>query len=223
MKELRPNAKRATYAITAIKVVLAINIIVLISWYLQYNLLQNIAQGQISIEKVESNNIRVEILDNIYSLSYIISIILFIMWFRRAYYNLHKKVTYLSWKEGWASGAWFVPILNLYRPYQIMIEMYEETQELLLQKDSNSNLKLSTLYVGLWWALWSICGIIGNIRHYIQMKTETIKEQTDITLLNIIYSIILISLAIITIKVIKDYSKAESFLLDIEEETINAN
>ena len=104
-----------------------------------------------------------------------------------------------------------------------MIEMYEETQELLLQKDSNSNLKLSTLYVGLWWALWIICGIIGNISHYIQMKTETIKEQTDITLLNIIYSIILISLAIITIKVIKDYSKAESFLLDIEEETINAN
>ena len=55
----------------------------------------------------------------------IMLVITFIRWFRRAYYNtaiVNKDA--VSYANGWASGSWFVPILNLIRPYKIMVEIW---------------------------------------------------------------------------------------------------
>ncbi len=70
------------------------------------------------------------------------------MWFRRAYFNLHQKVSYLSHSEGWAAGSWFVPIVNLYRPYQIMKEIYVETKELFTKRGLSEKVGYSTNYLG---------------------------------------------------------------------------
>lgn len=44
----------------------------------------------------------------------------FLPWFYRAYANLGRLgVARLRYGRGWAIGAWFVPILNLFRPKQI--------------------------------------------------------------------------------------------------------
>ncbi|HBN05190.1 MAG TPA: hypothetical protein DD434_05305 [Bacteroidales bacterium] len=222
MNELKQNSKRAKYAITLIKVVLAIDILSIISLYLQYDLLQTfVNEGEFSIEKAESNDLREQILSILYSGFFIISAITFIMWFRRAYYNLHQKISYLSWKEGWASGAWFVPILNLYRPYQIMMELYKETIELLKKKDNNLASKLTTTYVNLWFSLWIVSNILSNISFRYQIKAKSIDELITSTILNMISCIIVIPLAIITIKVIKDYSKAEPLLIESNTEENN--
>ncbi|MFV0599213.1 MAG: DUF4328 domain-containing protein [Bacteroidales bacterium] len=222
MNELKPNTKRAKYAITLIKVVLAINIISIISWYFQYDLLQTFGNdGGFSFEKAESNDLRVQFLSISYSGFFIISAITFIMWFRRAYHNLHQKISYLSWKEGWASGAWFVPFLNLYRPYQIMMELYKDTIELLKKKDNNLASKLTTNYVNLWWSLWIISNILSNISFRYQIKAETIDEYKTSTVLTIANCIMLIPLAFITIKVIKDYSKVEPLLIESKSEENN--
>jgi Domain of unknown function (DUF4328) len=46
--------------------------------------------------------------------------IAFLPWFFRAYSNLGRLgVAHLRYRRGWAIGAWFVPILNLFRPKQI--------------------------------------------------------------------------------------------------------
>ena len=81
---------------------------------MQYDLLQTVANGGfISDEAVEANDTRESFLGIIYLIAYIISGITFIMWFRRAYFNLHQKVSWLNHSEGWAAGCWFVPIVNL--------------------------------------------------------------------------------------------------------------
>ena len=117
MENLKPNGQRAKTAITMIWVVLILEIISLISGYLQYDLLQILANGgDVSMEAADSNDLREQAISIVYLITFVISGVTFIQWFRRAYFNLHSKVNHLSHTEGWAAGSWFVPIINLYRP-----------------------------------------------------------------------------------------------------------
>lgn len=134
------------------------------------------------------------------------------MWFRRAYFNLHLRVKNLSNDEGWAAGSWFVPIINLYRPFQIMKELYVETKKYIIDNDESSRIDLNTNIIVFWWTLWIINGIFGQLIFRLSNYADTIPDLIGITVLSIISGFIGIVLAIVTLKMIKDYSKAETVL-----------
>src|SRR4051812_7498049 len=51
--------------------------------------------------------------------------IAFIAWFYRAYMNIERLgARDLRASKGWSIGAWFVPILNLVRPKQLMDDIW---------------------------------------------------------------------------------------------------
>lgn len=219
MENLKPNGQRAKIAIMLLWTVLTVEIISLLSDYLQYDLLETVANGgQITTEAATDNDLRQKIIGLIYLTVYVISGITFIRWFRRAYYNLHIKAESLSFTEGWAAGCWFVPIISLYRPNQIMKELYQETQNLLSKKDENYAQNLTTHFIGWWWALWIISSFLGQFIFRYSMKAETLEELTTTTIASIVASIIGIPLAIITVKVIKDYSEVEHLLYELKDE-----
>lgn len=224
MENLKPNKQRAKNAITLIWIVLVLEITSLISGYFQYNLLQIAANGgEISTESATSNDTREQLIGIIYMIVYIISAVTFIQWFRRAYFNLHLKVNHLSHTEGWAAGSWFVPILSLYRPYQIMKELYHETKELVVKKGLSVNDNFTPNYLGWWWTLWIIDNLIGQSIFRFSMNAESIDELTTSTIASVIGNIIGIPLALITIKVIKDYANVELLLIEIKDDEESTN
>lgn len=153
MESLKPNGQRAKNAIILIWLVLVFEIVSLISGYFQYDLLRVSAMGgEISLDTVTANETSEIVVGLLSAITYIISAVTFIQWFRRAYYNLHLKVNFLNYTEGWAADCWFVPFINLYRPYQIMKELYEETDELLSKKGISVNQTFSTTLLVWWWA-----------------------------------------------------------------------
>jgi len=219
MEELRPNEQRAKNAITLIWVVLAVEILSFISGYFQYNLLETIASGgEISLETADSNDIREQIIAILNVSVRIISAITFIQWFRRAYYNLHLKVDNLSHSEGWAAGSWFVPIFYLYKPYQIMKELYRETNNLLTKSDLDDSPTLNTSFLGIWWTIWILSNIIGQFIFRYSLNAETIDTLSFVTTASMVNNVIEIPLAFITIKIINDYSKVETLLNEISVE-----
>lgn len=218
MGNLRPNEQRAKNAITLIWIVLALDIISLISGYFQYDLLKTVANGgEISTETATANDTREQIIGIIYLIAYITSAETFIQWFRRAYFNLHLKIKYLNHTEGWAAGSWFVPIISLYRPYQIMKELYQETKELLTKKGIAFNQSFSTSALGWWWTIWIISNIIGQFVFRYSLKAETIDELTVSTIASMISNIVGVPLALIAIKVVQDYSNIEPSLNEISD------
>lgn len=219
MEVLRPNEQRAKNAIMLIWIVLAFEIISLLSGYLQYDLLQQfIAGAEISEETATANDLREQVISIFYLIAYIISVITFILWFRRAYFNLHLKVKYLNHTEGWAVGGWFVPFISLYRPYQIMKELYQETKDLLNKKGIAFNQNFSTGALGWWWALWLFNGFVGQILFRYSLNAESIEEISTSSVLSIFSNIIGIPLALITVKVIKDYASIEPLLSQVTDE-----
>lgn len=219
MENLKPNDKRARNAIALIWIVFILEIASLISGYFQYTLLQIVVDGgEISEEAATLNDRREQIIGITYMVVFIISAVTFIQWFRRAYYNLHTKVGHLSQSEGWAAASWFVPIISLFRPYYIMKELYQETKALLLKKGLPVDENFTTSYLSWWWLLWIINNILGQIVFRFAMHAKSLGELTDSTSLSMLSNVIGIPLALVTVKVIRDYSNVEPLLYGIGNE-----
>ena len=213
MQELKPNEQRSQNAILLIWIALAVNCISLVSSYFQYDLLQTAANGgEISAETVTSNDNREQVIGIIQIIVFVLSAITFIQWFRRAYFNLHLRVNHLSHSEGWAAGCWFMPIVNLFRPYQIMKELFQETHLFLKRNDVHTREHLSTSFLSLWWTFWIIDWFVGRFVFKYSMKAETIDELTTTTIAEMVSNGIGIILAIITVNVITEYSKVEPLM-----------
>ena len=213
MQELKPNEQRSQNAILLIWIALAVNCISLVSSYFQYELLQTAANGgEISTELVTSNDNREQAIGIVQIIVFIISAITFIQWFRRAYFNLHLRVNHLSHSEGWAAGCWFVPIVNLFRPYQIMKELFQDTYLFLKRNEVHTKEHFSMISLSLWWTFWIIDRFVGQFVFKYAMKADTIEELTTSTIAQIISNGIGIVLAIITINIISEYSKLEPLM-----------
>lgn len=219
MADLKPNGQRAKIAILLIWIVLAMESLSLVSSYLQYQLLQAAASGvEITPEEAEANDLRELLCAAFFIIAYIVSIVTFIQWFRRAYFNLHQKVSYLGFSEGWAAGSWFVPFINLVRPYKIMKELYQETKAYLTDKGVNVDETLTTTILGWWWALWLVNGFVGNLVFRISLNAETIDELISATITGMVGHLVGIMLSLITLKVVKDYANVEPILYDVKDD-----
>lgn len=213
MEPIKPNGQRAKNALTLIWIVFAIEMASLISSYFQYDLLRSAQNGAIiTLDEANANDYRERMLSFLHLIVYIISGVTFILWFRRAYFNLHQRVPKLSYTDGWAAGAWFVPIVSLYLPYQIMKELYKRTKLLLSENNAEMPVNLSVTPLGIWWTLWIIQSIVSIIVLNVSMSLETIDSFILITIINMVGSILFIPLALVTVKIIKDYKAIEPML-----------
>lgn len=224
MNGLRPNDQRAKTAIMLIWVVMCIEVISLGSSYMQYDLIQAAASGEnISMDDANANDTRERMVGIVYMLAMIISGITFIQWFRRAYYNLHQRVNHLKHGEGWAAGAWFVPFLNWFRPYEIMKELYDETAEFLRTYEYKDKMQLSTSILGVWWAAWVIKSILGQVVFRLGLYAKDISTILSVTVMSMVQHVLGIVAAFLVIRIIKEYSAVEPLLMEYSyEDQINS-
>lgn len=91
-------------------------------------------------------------------------IVLFVVWFHRAYSNLPALgVEHLRWGSGWAIGAWFVPILNLWRPKQIANDIWRASDpHAPPQQGAAWREKDVPGVFQWWWAAFLVTNWIGN-------------------------------------------------------------
>jgi hypothetical protein len=89
----------------------------------------------------------------------------FVAWFHRAYTNIERLgVSDLRASRGWSIGAWFVPILNLIRPKQLMDDTWRASDPALPAKvGSGWQERPVPGLLHAWWALFLISGVLGNV------------------------------------------------------------
>ena len=86
----------------------------------------------------------------------VVFLILFGKWIHRAYRNLPAlgaREPRLS--PEWAVGSFFVPFLNLFRPYQVISEIWKASDPDLNETDRSSRRRATTPpWIVAWWAAW---------------------------------------------------------------------
>ena len=103
-------------------------------------------------EAIASDN-RITTLAGLYFLAFLPALVVYLFWLNRAFRNLGQVRSGnapLRHSSGWAVGGYFVPFLNLFQPFQVMRELY---------KESNPEERPSSL-VGWWWGLWLAGGFV---------------------------------------------------------------
>jgi len=86
------------------------------------------------------------------------SIVLVSMWTFRAMKNLHLSgAPEAQMSPGWAVGWYFIPIANLWKPFEGMLQIWRGSRALAGQP-----VKVDA-FVGWWWAMWIISNILSNL------------------------------------------------------------
>ncbi|MEM6475575.1 MAG: DUF4328 domain-containing protein [Pseudomonadota bacterium] len=99
---------------------------------------------------------------------YIFSVITIAMWIHRAHKNLHDQgVEGLEYTPGWGVGWYFIPIANLFKPFQAMKELWGASHR---YKGNFGDPAEGNL--GLWWGLWIFGGILSNISTRMSMSDD---------------------------------------------------
>jgi hypothetical protein len=216
---VRPNSARAKLAVLMVGAVMVMNLIALLSSYMQLGVLQQLKAGVfLSDDVLNSNDTREQLVGIIFIVVFITSSVFFIQWFRRAYYNLHIRTGNCESTEGWAAGAWFVPIVCLYRPYHIMLELWNKTTDLVEQKnkaegtEGDERFRFSTRLVGTWWSLWILSNVIGRVMLRKAFDNATIDNLISSTQFSMVDSAFSLVLGAVTILMIKEYAKREAVI-----------
>lgn len=136
-----------------------------ISTIAEIDLLLRLADGEFveDDELIASDN-RQRLIAIITLVGYLGLIIAFCFWVHRVAKNLKAlNVTDQRFSPGWAVGWWFVPIMNLFRPYQVMSEIWKGSDPLVTAEDSLSwrNAPAGVL-LGWWWGIWLTSNFINT-------------------------------------------------------------
>jgi hypothetical protein len=219
LKDYLPNDKWTKRLLITFGIVIALHLLQAISNYMQYNLLQSILEGTSSGMGIENNDIRQFIIGLLDILAFISSAIFFTIWFYRSYHNVHLRIDYCQFDKSYAILGWFIPIANFYIPYQIMKEIYLETKaQLVLTSGEYSKTNLTGL-IGWWWATW----LIALPSNYCMKQLNTWKGISGVinfTIADLITGILFGISAILTFKLIKEFSQLDEKLRTIELEKV---
>ena len=110
---------------------------------------------EVTDSDIDAHDSLVIILAILYFGTYVGCVVLFLMWKHKASKNLAPLgVSNQRFSPRWAVAYYFIPILNLFRPYQVMKEIY--------LRSGGGGTTPSYSILTAWWGMWIISEFINN-------------------------------------------------------------
>ncbi len=127
-------------------------------------LIEQIRQGTVTTAEVTAADRRLATVAVVQLAAYLVTAIVFIVWFRRAYRNLGSLgASWLRFKPGWAVGSWFVPFLNLVRPKEIANDIWRVSDPQLPEELNGPALGEPVAgIVNMWWAALTVDAVMAR-------------------------------------------------------------
>lgn len=194
------NARWTTYLLYAC---LALDVIAIMSGLLQRGLLLRIAAGEHPAPGVaEANDARHTAIGVLQVLAFVITGIVWLVWLQRAYTNLGAVgVKKARFTPGWAVGYWFVPFVNLVRPYQIVVDLWQRSDG-LNAADSVEDLPRPPI-ISWWWGVYLLSGFAGRASASLISDAHTAREFITATDVGVVVDAIGIISALLAVAVVR--------------------
>jgi len=185
---------------------LGISVLSLLSDFMQMSLL---SAGRFSQSAAEANDSRQKAISILYLIAYIVTGIAFLKWIYRANKNCHGfGAQGMEFTPGWSIGFYFIPFLNLYKPYRAMKEIWN-----ISENPNNWNNKNGSTLLRSWWALWIISGFLWQTSFRMSLQANTISSLKALTTVYILSGIIDIPLYIVSVSLISTISNKQEKLV----------
>ncbi|HEX8069739.1 MAG TPA: DUF4328 domain-containing protein [Pyrinomonadaceae bacterium] len=137
---------------------------------------------------------------------FIATVVAFLMWLHRAHSNLRPLgAQRLEYTPGWAVGYFFIPFLNLVRPYQAVREVWRWSKpgdEGAGVEGLSFTVATGAPLIGWWWAFWLVSNGLSNLRWRLVDEPGMQQAGAWLGLLDDIASIAAAALAIMLVRTI---------------------
>jgi len=166
--EIRPLSKLGKPLRLLLKTNIAITLIAVLIGLYDYYTYTTLPAGFDSNETIFPSDIAVAVVGVVQTVLLIIIGIVFLLWIYRINKNLHTlSDQQMRFSPGWSVGWYFIPIANLFKPYQVMKEIWYVSQK---NKTTTHSL------VSWWWFLWIVSAIVGRLAAKLSMRAETTED-----------------------------------------------
>jgi hypothetical protein len=155
---------RATVVIVLFGAGICLVVVMFVLHLLLYFQMDRMKRGQpVSETELDTNYYAQLALSLIYAIWWLATVIAFLMWTHRAHRNLHSLgATDLEFSPAGAVGWYFFPFLNLYKPYQVMREIYNASNPDDLRYQITRWSDHGPMIVKTWWALFLLMSVASR-------------------------------------------------------------
>lgn len=155
--------------------------------------------GDITIQLLQSTGIASLI-------AFIASAILILQWIYRANYNVHQfGAQNLSYTPAWSIAYYFIPVFNLWKPYQAMKQIW-----LASQNPQQWSAGKTSAVLPVWWALWLASNILNQSIFRLSADAKELAELMNLNMLSQISNVLDIALAIVTLALVSGICQMQS-------------
>jgi len=129
----------------------------------------------------------------------LVTSVVVLRWIYRASVNAHAMAPDLTITPGWAVGWYFVPIANLWKPFQAMKEIW-----LGSHYGANWEGGSATDLLNWWWGLYILDSMLGNASWRLTDRAPQLSAE-----LGLVDGIITIPLSLILIRIMRQITEAQ--------------
>ena len=179
-----------------------LSVVGLLSSFLQLELLD---RPQFTEAEGEANDFRETVVGWVTLVFHLVTVVFFCKWIVRANKNVRALgAVDLPITPGWAVGYFFVPFLNLVRPYQAMRDM---------AKASNDPAEWRAAAAGpvlpIWWTLWLVSGFVGQTAFRLNLHAKDVEGFRVATFAEIAAAVMEIPLGVVAILLVSQIAAAQ--------------
>ena len=170
---------KTTFVVVTTSIVIVLQLFMIGSLFMQITLLNDAQIGVvITPERGAANDLRQERLMWLSLAAIIASFIAILVWVYHSHRNLPAlQARKLEFSPGWAVGWFFIPIMNLFKPYQAILEIWNQSQpgQLFTAAGAAVPAKSGSLVL-TWWLLRVVGGIAGRASDKFGSEDGTIEQ-----------------------------------------------
>ncbi|HEY3391478.1 MAG TPA: DUF4328 domain-containing protein [Lacipirellulaceae bacterium] len=204
---------RATAVIALFAFGIILSLVMVASDISEFQMLTRLVNHEaVTDEQIESNDNRQRLLGVTWLVWYLSTIVAFLMWVHRAHRNLPALgATGLEFTPRGAVGWYFVPIANLFKPYQCMREIYNASDPLNASDGDQSRPdRNAPVVVKTWWALFLIMGFFGNAVGRARLKADTLEAYQIVAVASVIDGVVCIVATLAAIWLVRSIDRRQN-------------
>lgn len=188
-----------------------ISMVAVMSGALEYQILTGLRDGtfpsqEAAIGAAEASDARQGIVGMLQTLVYIFSGFLILRWIHRANWNARALGAHgMQFTPGWSIGWYFVPFLNLWKPYQAMKEIWKASHAPhAWQPHAVPSL------LGNWWGLWLLTSMLSNGSLRLTLRAEDIGQLLSANMVTVASDLSGVVLALVFLVLLRRVDEAQS-------------
>jgi hypothetical protein len=141
-------------------------------------LVLSLLAGTLALGEVAGNDLIQQIIASSRGVNFLVVLVLFCIWTYRANHNARQLgAPDMQFTPGWAVGWYFIPIANLWKPYQAMCEIWQASAN-----PAHWQQQPRGPILPLWWTLLLLSNVISTASLRLSLRAQTASTDSDVIL-----------------------------------------